>query len=151
MKFRLDGILRLRKFEADEAKLRLSERRQELKIILDRIQSYYDAMDASRQNIAEIQKQGGSDAIGKIKEAEQFIEGQKLLIIQTRLQAREAMALVETAEGELMNRVQSQRVLEKLKGRHLEREKIRQDKIADKQADENAVMRQRGRKNVHGL
>lgn len=139
-KFPLESVIRYRKQLEDEARRDFETAQANLERCLQHINYMYQQMDDSRTRILKLQQKPPVD-IASIRYNEEFIEGQKILIQNERLKARELMTVLEQKQEVLVEKAKEHKILLKLKERRRTQFLNEQKKLEVKRMDDLVTMR----------
>lgn len=119
-RFALESILKHRKRQEDIAQRDFLEAQAKVEECLRGIQSIYTSIDNTRISISAAEKSGTPNDLDFIRQADRFIEGQKVRVREERLKARELIRAMEDRQHELTERMHERKIMQNLKDKRLE-------------------------------
>jgi len=139
-RFRLETVMRQRKAEQDMAQREYHLAQANVQEQLNLIKRMYSQVDDAREMADKTAAKGGAQAQA-LAQFEEFIIGQQEFIKRARQKARELMQIAEEKLEILTEKMQSFKVLEKLKEKQKEEFKLKAKKKELKEIDDISIMR----------
>lgn len=141
-RFKFAPVEKHRKILVDLARKEYLDAQAKVDDKLAEIKGYYTSIDNARDRAVSAQVEGGKRA-AELVQIEEFIKGQEVRIERARREARELMSVAEEKHEILIERVRDHKAMLKLRERHFEEFRRTRKKLAQKEVDDQMVMRKR--------
>jgi flagellar FliJ protein len=139
-KFRLETLKRARKISQDLAQREYAEAQKKVRDQMALIQGMYTQIDKSREKSELIQLEGGQ-CRDELVVIEEFINVQKIKILNARSVARDLMQIAEECLDALTIKTQEYKIIEKLKEKQTEEYRKEKNKKQAKEIDDLVITR----------
>jgi flagellar FliJ protein len=135
-RFSLESVLRHRKRQEEMAHREFIEAQSILEECLKSLETMYVQIDTTRLAVSAAERSGRSKDLHMIRDAQVFIEGQKIRIHERRMKARELIRVLEDKQEQLLERLHDRKIMEKLKEKRLEEYKVKLAEMEQKELDD---------------